>query len=112
MQAQFMALFAVSTGRRVMTETVFENRYMHAAEMSRMGACIKIDSRTAVVDGVRNLAGCPVKATDLRAGAALIIAALGADGVTEIFGVHHLERGYDRIDEKLRQLGARIIKIG
>ncbi|MCL2704223.1 MAG: UDP-N-acetylglucosamine 1-carboxyvinyltransferase [Defluviitaleaceae bacterium] len=112
MQAQFMALLAVSTGRGVMTETVFENRYMHAAEMSRMGACIKIDSRTAVVDGVRNLAGCPVKATDLRAGAALIIAALGADGVTEIFGVHHLERGYDRIDEKLRQLGARIIKIG
>ena len=110
MQAQFMALLSMATGRGVMTETVFENRYMHAAEMARMGARIKIDARTAVVDGVKTLSGCPVKATDLRAGAALVVAALGADGTTIIDHVHHLERGYDKIEDKLRCLGARIVK--
>ncbi|MCL2406907.1 MAG: UDP-N-acetylglucosamine 1-carboxyvinyltransferase [Defluviitaleaceae bacterium] len=108
MQAQLMALLAASTGRGVMTETVFENRYMHAAEMTRMGAQIKIDSRTAIIDGVTPLSGASVKATDLRAGAALVIAALGAKGTTEIIDIHHLERGYSGLDEKLRELGARV----
>jgi len=106
MQAQFMALLSASTGRGVMTETLFENRFMHAAEMSRMGAQVKINSRVAIVDGVERLAGCPVRATDLRAGAALVVAALGADGITEILDRFHLERGYFRLVEKLRGLGA------
>lgn len=109
MQAQFMALLAVATGRGVMTETMFENRYMHAPEMARMGALIKIDARTAVVDGVKALSGCPVKATDLRAGAALVVAALGADGTTLISDIHHLKRGYAQVDEKLRSLGAKVV---
>ncbi|MDR1706130.1 MAG: UDP-N-acetylglucosamine 1-carboxyvinyltransferase [Clostridiales bacterium] len=111
MQAQLMALLLTAQGRGMVVETVFENRFMHAAEMKRMGADIKIDSRTAVITGVERLTGCHVKATDLRAGAALIVAALAAGGQTEVTDIFHLERGYDRIDEKLRQLGARIIRV-
>ncbi|MBC9784509.1 UDP-N-acetylglucosamine 1-carboxyvinyltransferase [Heliobacterium chlorum] len=108
MQAQMMALLAVSEGTSVVTETVFENRFMHVDELKRMGAQIKVESRTAVVQGVSKLYGAPVKATDLRAGAALVIAALSAEMSTEISCVHHIDRGYDDIVGKLRAVGARI----
>ena len=108
MQAQFMALMTVASGSSVITETVFENRFMHVDELKRMGANIKIDGRIAMVDGVSCLTGCPVTATDLRAGAALIIAGLAAKGRTEIGAIHHIDRGYDRIVDKLKALGADI----
>ena len=108
MQAQFMALMTLTNGTSVITETVFENRFMHVDELKRMGANIKIDGRVAMVEGVSALAGCPVTATDLRAGAALVIAGLAAQGDTEIGSVHHIDRGYDRIVDKLRGLGADI----
>lgn len=108
MQAQFMSLMAVAKGTSVITETVFENRFMHAGELQRMGADIKIDSRSAVIEGVEELTGAKVRATDLRAGAALILSALAAKGDTEISDIYHIERGYYHIDEKLRQLGANI----
>ena len=112
MQAQFMALMSVAKGSSVITETVFENRFMHVDELKRMGANIKIDGRIAMVDGVARLAGCPVTATDLRAGAALVVAALAAEGRTEIGSVHHIDRGYDRIVDKLKGLGADISRHG
>ena len=108
MQAQFMALMTVAKGSSVITETVFENRFMHVDELKRMGANIKIDGRIAMVDGVPRLTGCPVTATDLRAGAALVVAGLAAEGRTEIGSVHHIDRGYDRIVDKLSGLGADI----
>lgn len=108
MQAQFMALMAVAEGSSVVTETVFENRFMHVDELKRMGAIIKIDGRVAMLEGVSHLTGCQVTATDLRAGAALVVAGLGAQGQTEIGSVHHIDRGYDRIVDKLRGLGADI----
>lgn len=108
MQALFMSLAAVTKGTSVITETVFENRFMHAAELQRMGADIKIDSRSAIIEGVDSLTGTSVRATDLRAGAALILSALAARGETEISDICHIERGYDRIEEKLRALGADI----
>jgi len=106
LQAQFMALLSVARGTSVITETVFENRFMHVDELIRMGAKIKIDGRSAVVEGVEALSGAPVKATDLRAGAALVVAALASQGETEIFGVGHIDRGYEAIEHKLRALGA------
>ena len=112
MQAQFMALMSVAKGSSVITETVFENRFMHVDELKRMGANIKIDGRIAMVDGVARLTGCPVTATDLRAGAALVVAALAAEGRTEIGSVHHIDRGYDRIVDKLKGLGADISRHG
>lgn len=108
MQAPFMSLMAVAKGTSVITETVFENRFIHAGELQRMGADIKIDSRSAVIEGVETLTGTKVKATDLRAGAALILSALAAKGETEISDIYHIERGYYKIDEKLRALGAEI----
>ncbi len=108
MQAQFMALMTVANGSSVITETVFENRFMHVDELKRMGANIKIDGRIAMVEGVTQLTGCPVTATDLRAGAALVIAGLIAQGRTEIGSVHHIDRGYDRIVDKFKSLGADI----
>lgn len=108
MQAQFMALMTVANGSSVVTETVFENRFMHVDELKRMGASIKIDGRAAVVEGVPYLTGCPVTATDLRAGAALVIAGLAAHGTTEIGAVYHIDRGYDKLVDKLRGLGAEI----
>ena len=110
MQAQFMSLLAVAKGTSVITETVFENRFLHAGELQRMGADIKIDSRSAVIEGVEGLTGAKVRATDLRAGAALILSALAAKGDTEISDIYHIERGYCGIDEKLRRLGASIYK--
>ena len=108
MQAQFMALMSVAKGTSIITETVFENRFMQVGELKRMGADIKIESRSAVTEGVPQLAGAKVAASDLRAGAALALAALCAEDVTEISGVHHIDRGYCRLDEKLNALGARI----
>ena len=108
MQAPFMSLMAVAKGTSVITETVFENRFLHAGELQRMGADIKTDGRSAVIEGVDGLTGAKVRATDLRAGAALILSALAAKGDTEISDIYHIERGYHHIDEKLRQLGADI----
>lgn len=110
MQAIFMSLMAVAKGTSVITETVFENRFLHAGELQRMGADIKIDSRSAVIEGVEGLTGAKVRATDLRAGAALLLSALAAKGETEIGDIYHIERGYDKIEEKLRRLGADIIR--
>lgn len=111
MQAQFMALMTVAEGTSVFTETVFENRFMHADELRRMGANIKIDGRNAIVEGVSRLTGCKVKATDLRAGAALIIAALAAEGKTEITELQHIDRGYEDLIQKFQTIGADIVRM-
>ena len=110
MQAQFMSLLCISQGTSVVIETVFENRFMHVDELKRMGANIKIDGRSAIVQGVDKLMSAPVKATDLRAGAALILAGLVSDGTTEIDNIYHIDRGYDRIEEKFSKLGAKIYR--
>ena len=111
MQGQFMAMLAISEGTGMVTETVFENRFMHVDELKRMGANIKIDGRTSVVEGVSKLTGCQVKATDLRAGAAMVLAGLVADGETQIGYIHHIDRGYDHLVQKLVALGADIKRI-
>lgn len=111
MQAQFMAMLSVSEGMGLVTETVFENRFMHVDELKRMGANIKIDGRTSVVEGVAALTGCQVKATDLRAGAAMVLAGLIAEGETRIGYIHHIDRGYDHLVQKLVALGADIRRI-
>jgi len=108
MQAQFMAYLSCAEGSSIITESVFENRYMHVAELSRMGAKIKTEGKTAVIKGVRELSGTRVKATDLRAGAALIIAALTAKGTSIISNSQHIDRGYENIVDKLNHLGANI----
>jgi UDP-N-acetylglucosamine 1-carboxyvinyltransferase len=108
MQAQFMALNTIAEGAATVTETIFENRFMHALEMQRLGADIEISGNTAVVRGVPKLQGATVMATDLRASASLIIAGLAAQGETTIDRIYHLDRGYECIEEKLTQLGARI----
>lgn len=110
MQAQFMSLMSIVEGTGVIVETIFENRFMQVPELLRMGANIKIDGRTAVIDGVKRLSGTKVRATDLRAGAALVIAALGAKSETTLEGIEHIERGYERFEEKLRSIGVDIIK--
>lgn len=111
MQSQMMALQLVAKGTSMMTETVFENRFMHVEELKRMGASIKINGRTAVIEGGKKLSGAEVKATDLRAGAALILAGLAAEGVTEVTELHHLDRGYVDIVGKLKALGADIKRV-
>jgi UDP-N-acetylglucosamine 1-carboxyvinyltransferase len=111
MQAQMMALLLVSDGTSIITETVFENRFMHVAEFKSMNAQIKVDGRTAVIKGNTPLRGAKVCATDLRAGAALILAALVAEGETELTGLHHLDRGYVDITGKLRGLGADVERV-
>ena len=108
MQAQMMALMSVAKGTSIISETVFENRFMHVDELKRMGADIKIEGRNAIVQGVHSLSGAQVNATDLRAGAALIIAGLVAEGTTEIRSVHHIDRGYEEIVKKLQKVGANI----
>lgn len=108
MQPQMMALLTRARGTGIITETVFENRFMHVSELRRMGARIKTVGRNAVIQGPVSLSGAPVKATDLRAGAALVLAGLCAEGVTEVSNVHHIERGYEHILDKLRNLGADI----
>ena len=111
MQAQFMAINAVAEGTAVIRETIFENRYMHAVELARLGADIRIDGNTAVVRGVPRLNGATVMATDLRASASLVVAALAAEGETVVDRIYHIDRGYECIEEKLRQIGARIRRI-
>lgn len=111
MQAQFTALLALSEGHSVITETVFENRLRHVAELQRMGANIRVKGNNAIIQGVPFLTGVPVNATDLRASAALVLAGLSARGTTTLHGLHHLDRGYDNIAGKLRQLGARIERV-
>lgn len=111
MQAQFMAMQTIAQGTSVVTETVFENRFMHVDELKRMGANIKIEGRSAVVEGVSRLTGCQVKATDLRAGAAMVLAGLVADGETQVGYIHHIDRGYDKLVDKLCALGADIKRV-
>jgi UDP-N-acetylglucosamine 1-carboxyvinyltransferase len=111
MQAQLMAVDAIAEGTAVITETIFENRFMHALEMRRLGADIEISGNTAVVHGVPRLQGANVMATDLRASASLVIAGLVAEGETRIDRIYHLDRGYECIEEKLAQLGARIRRV-
>jgi UDP-N-acetylglucosamine 1-carboxyvinyltransferase len=112
MQAQVMAVLALAEGSSVVTETVFENRFMHVPELVRLGADVALDGRTAHVRGVRALSGAPVMATDLRASAALLLAGLAAEGETVVNRVYHIDRGYERIEEKLRSLGAEIRREG
>lgn len=111
MQAQVMALMCVANGTAVISENIFENRFMHVAELRRMGADITIQGPTAVVKGVKKLSGAPVMATDLRASASLILAGLRAEGKTEVQRVYHLDRGYERLERKLRGLGADIRRV-
>ncbi len=111
MQAQFMSLLCVAEGTSIVNETIFENRFMHAGELNRMGAEIKVESHSAIIEGVDRLMGAKVKATDLRAGAALILSALTAEGTTEIGDIYHIERGYYKIENKLKKLGANIKKV-
>jgi UDP-N-acetylglucosamine 1-carboxyvinyltransferase len=111
MQAQFMALATVANGTALITETIFENRFMHALELQRLGADISIQGNTAVVKGVERLQGATVMATDLRASAGLVIAALVAEGQTVIERIYHLDRGYEALEKKLAGLGARIERI-
>ena len=111
MQAQMMVLLALADGSSVVTETVFENRFMHVLELQRLGAEIAVDGRVAVVKGVPALSGAPVMASDLRASAALVLAGLAAHGTTEVRRVYHLDRGYERIESKLAPLGARIRRV-
>lgn len=111
MQAQIMAYLSTALGTSMVIETVFENRFMHVEELKRMGAKIKIEGRSAVIEGVEKLSGAPVKATDLRAGAALILAGLAAEGTTKVMNTYHIDRGYVNIVEKLQNLGASIKKV-
>ncbi len=108
MQAQVMAVLTVARGTSVITETIFENRFMHVDELKRMNANVKIEGRSAIIEGVTALTGAPVNATDLRAGAALVLAGLVAEGVTEIGNIHHIDRGYYNLVEKFKNLGADI----
>jgi UDP-N-acetylglucosamine 1-carboxyvinyltransferase len=111
MQAQWMALMALSPGTSVVSETIWENRFMHVSELDRMGADIKIQGNSAVVTGVKRLYGAPVMASDLRASAALVLAGLAAKGSTQISRIYHLDRGYERLEDKLAALGARIRRV-
>lgn len=112
MQAQMMAMLSVAEGRSKITETVFENRFMHVVELNRMGANITTEGRSAVISGPARLTGCTVRATDLRAGAAMILAGLVAEGATEICDIYHIDRGYEEIAAKLTRLGADIKRVG
>jgi UDP-N-acetylglucosamine 1-carboxyvinyltransferase len=111
MQAQFMALATVARGTALITETIFENRFMHALEMRRLGADIRLEGNTAIVNGVARLQGARVMATDLRASAGLVIAGLVAEGETVVDRIYHLDRGYEALETKLSALGARIERI-
>ncbi|MDA1342514.1 MAG: UDP-N-acetylglucosamine 1-carboxyvinyltransferase [Proteobacteria bacterium] len=111
MQAQFIAMNTIANGVGIITETIFENRFMHVQELQRMGADIKLESNTAICTGVKKLTAAPVMATDLRASASLVIAALAAEGDTRVDRIYHIDRGYDHIEEKLSQLGAAIRRV-
>lgn len=111
MQAQVMAMATVASGSSIITETVFENRFMHVNELKRMGANIKIEGRSAIIEGVKKLTGCQVKATDLRAGAAMVLAGMVAEGATEVGCIHHIDRGYEKLVDKLSSIGADIERV-
>jgi len=111
MQAQLMALLTVAEGTSVLTETIFENRYMHVPELTRMGANIEVSGRTAIVQGQPKLNGAEVMATDLRASMSLVIAALAAPDESQIRRIYHLDRGYERLEEKLQAIGAEIERV-
>jgi UDP-N-acetylglucosamine 1-carboxyvinyltransferase len=111
MQAQFAALDSIADGVATIVETIFENRYMHMLELRRLGADIRIESHTAIIEGVPQLSGAPVMATDLRASASLVLAGLVAQGTTDVQRIYHIDRGYECIEEKLRQLGAEIRRV-
>jgi UDP-N-acetylglucosamine 1-carboxyvinyltransferase len=111
MQAQMCALLSTTEGISVITENIFPQRYMHVAELKRMGAHVQLEGATAVIQGVNHLFGAPVMASDLRASAALVLAGLKADGVTEVSRVYHIDRGYEHLDEKLSELGAQIERV-
>jgi UDP-N-acetylglucosamine 1-carboxyvinyltransferase len=111
MQAQYMALMTQAQGSSVITETIFENRFLHALELARMGADISVSGRRAVVHGRTPLGGANVQASDLRASASLLVAGLAAQGETLIDRVYHIDRGYERIEEKLNKVGAKIRRI-
>jgi UDP-N-acetylglucosamine 1-carboxyvinyltransferase len=112
MQAQFMALMATADGVSHIRETIFENRFMHVPELARMGADIRVDGDTATVRGVGRLRGAPVMATDLRASVCLVLAGLAAEGETIVNRVYHLDRGFEKLEEKLGGVGAQIERIG
>jgi len=111
MQAQFMVLMSLGRGLSVISETIFENRFIHVSELRRMGADVRIEGNAAIIQGKDHLSGAPVMATDLRASASLILAGLAADGITEVSRVYHLDRGYEGLDKKLAQLGANIKRV-
>lgn len=111
MQAQFMVLMSLGRGLSVITETIFENRFIHVSELQRMGADIRIQENAAIIQGAESLSGAPVMATDLRASASLILAGLAAEGVTQVSRVYHLDRGYEELDKKLSKLGANIKRV-
>ena len=111
MQAQLMAVNCVAEGTSVINETIFENRFMHVQELVRLGADIAIEGHTAVIKGVEQLDGATVMATDLRASAGLVIAGLAAEGETRVDRIYHLDRGYDKMEEKLRKLGADVKRL-
>jgi UDP-N-acetylglucosamine 1-carboxyvinyltransferase len=111
MQAQMCALLTTTEGISVITENIFPQRYMHVAELKRMGAHVDMEGSTAVIKGVDRLFGAPVMASDLRASAALVLAGLKADGITDVSRVYHIDRGYEHLDEKLSELGAHIERV-
>jgi UDP-N-acetylglucosamine 1-carboxyvinyltransferase len=111
MQAQFMTLMCIADGASVISENIFENRFMHIAELLRFGADITIEGNSATVKGVKKLSGAPVMATDLRASASLILAGLAAENTTEVSRIYHLDRGYEAIEKKLAGLGADIKRV-
>jgi UDP-N-acetylglucosamine 1-carboxyvinyltransferase len=111
MQAQFMAVNTIANGPSRVTETIFENRFMHVQEMNRLGAQISTEGNTAFIKGIAGLVGAPVMATDLRASASLVIAGLAAEGTTIVDRIYHLDRGYDRMEAKLSAVGADIVRI-
>jgi UDP-N-acetylglucosamine 1-carboxyvinyltransferase len=111
MQAQFMSLNAVAEGTGTIVETVFENRFMHVQEMLRLGANLRTEGNTTISEGVEKLTGAPVMATDLRASASLVLAGLVAQGETRVERIYHIDRGYETIEEKLGQLGAKIKRV-
>ena len=112
LQAPALALLSLAKGTSVVTETIFENRFKHVDELTRMGARIRVEGRTAIIRGVAQLTGAIVEASDLRAGGCLVLAALAARGVSEIENIHYIDRGYERFADKLQQLGAQIIRRG
>ena len=111
MQAQFAAMNTIAEGVGVITETIFENRFMHLNELTRLGADVRIEGNTAIIRGVKKMTGAPIMATDLRASASLVLAGLVAEGETTVDRVYHIDRGYENIEEKLGGLGARIRRL-